>query len=31
MADYRLDGRVSAEADMLANEALAAVKGKDNE
>jgi hypothetical protein len=31
MADYRLDGRVSAEADMLANEALAAVKGENNE
>jgi hypothetical protein len=28
MADYRLDGRVSAEADMLASEALAAVKEK---
>jgi len=27
MADYRLDGRVSAEADMLAREALAAVEG----
>ncbi len=26
MADYRLDGRVSAEADMLASEALAAVE-----
>ena len=29
MADYRLDGRVSAEADMLASEALAAVKEKE--
>jgi hypothetical protein len=28
MADYRLDGRVSAEADMLASEALSAVKEK---
>jgi len=28
MADYRLDGRVSAEADMLAREALAAAKGE---
>jgi hypothetical protein len=27
MADYRLDGRVSAEADLLACDALAAVKG----
>jgi hypothetical protein len=31
MADYRLDGRVSAEADLLACEALAAVKGENNE
>jgi hypothetical protein len=28
MADYRLDGRVSAEADMLASEVLAVVKEK---
>ncbi|MFN4909405.1 MAG: hypothetical protein ACK5H0_10290 [Bacteroidota bacterium] len=31
IADYRLDGRVSAEADMLASEALAAVKGGSDE
>jgi hypothetical protein len=31
MADYRLDGRVSAESDMLARDALAAVKGGSDE
>jgi hypothetical protein len=31
MADYRLDGRVSAEADLLACDALAAVEGENNE
>jgi hypothetical protein len=31
MADYRLDGRVSAEADILACDALAAVKGGSDE
>jgi hypothetical protein len=31
MADYRLDGRMSAEADMLASEALAAMEGDNHE